>query len=216
MADDTKAAPFVPLEAKQKPPVVVDPPASPDTVLMIFPVKVNLTVGNQSYVWNPGPRNVPRILGQRRDAAGNSVDIPALDHWYLKAQGVKPYDGSVPMKWGAAKQAEITQKHVEFLRARGYQVDSIESAKSFVATLDPTTVPAFFADAAEWQPVSAEAPVANTLPNDGKPTNDAADLGSMTKAQLVEYAKSKGLELEPTLKKEELFAAIQAHEAPAN
>ena len=39
---------------------------------------------------------------------------------------------------------------------------------------------------------------------------EAADLKSMKKAELAEYAAAKGIEVDPKLKKEEMIAAIEA------
>lgn len=201
MAEEKSTAPFIPLEAKSRPPVIVDPPASEATVLMIFPHRVRLTLkGGRVYEWKEGPGNVPIFEG------ADKVDAD----WWLAKNGVKPYDGSIPMKWNSKKPVEVTERHAAFLRANGFPVANVDEAKNFLSAIDQSTLPAFFEDANSWDGKEAEASPVTAAVIEPAPVV----LSSMTKEELVAHAKAEhDLQLDGSLKKAELVKAIEDHEA---
>lgn len=219
MAENNAApvARFAPKEAGEVKGPIVDPPASKDTVLMMFPKKVRITTqSGQVYDFNPGPRNVPIKLDRKPDGKGGFVDVHPDEHWYLKVNGVTPYDGSVPMRWNKEAIPEVTQKHVAFLNAHGYKIADVQGAKTFVENLDGRDVHIFFSQAAVWNPE----PVAQTAAEAGKPAasststddpDDEVNLNKMKKADLLAYAKEKhDLTLDESLTNADIVKAIEA------
>lgn len=183
--------------------LIKNPKQTETSKLFIFPKAVRLTTNDQKvYQWDAGPGHVPAELEGK----------PAEEHWWLKANGAKPYEGTVPLKWGSAKPApEITERHVQFLQSRGYGVKTVDDAKAFVANLEPDSVSLFLADADRWA-----SDVANGDAKIGAP--DAEDdeesaLYGLSKKALLDRAGELGLDLPANFTKYQIIKKIEAAEA---
>jgi len=177
----------------------LDPPAKPvdvavvgeQTVTMIFPRKVTLTLSNHKrVVFEPGIQEVPVSL--------------STDEWLARA-GARIYTPQPP----TVQNVVATAKHVEFLQANGRKhVTDVPAAQAFIDALSVADLKSFNGDFDNWvsgQTVTSKNPPAA---NGGK--TKLPDLTVMTKSEIVEFAKGNfGADLDTSSKKDDLIAAVQ-------
>jgi hypothetical protein len=96
-------------------------------------------------------------------------------HWQKAIEANLPAEAETP---------EITEKHLLFLRARGYTSSTVQEAVSFVKNLSPEQQAGFFADAEAWnppppqtaQPAAIEPETTNNAATEERPTDAEAEL----------------------------------------
>lgn len=160
--------------------------AGEETVTMVFPRAVQLTLDNHQVVkFSPGPQQVP---------------VRLKDHWYLKANKVITYEAAAAE---ASKKNfvapvpdhAVNDHHVRYLQSKGYPVDDEAAAKVYIGDLSEPARMKFFQDAAEWKEPDTLVQV---------------DLETMSKPELVAFAKEKyDLEINPRASKAAILEAIE-------
>lgn len=148
MEDPKQKAPFAPETASG--PVVAEAPKKPaeverpgeGTVTMSFPRAVRLTTID-------GPVEFPQGIQE--------VPVHLADHPYLRHSGATRYNAGQKLSWedatkpAEAQQSSVTQRHADFLQARGYDhIKDTADAQRFFDGLRAEHKQSFLDDARKW------------------------------------------------------------------
>jgi hypothetical protein len=114
--------------------VVRIPPKLADeaAVMMKFPYKVSFNLDDYD-----GLVSFP--------AGTHPVPMSVSDHPHLKKNHVTKYQKT------AVDTLGLTDHHIAFLQSRGFRINSIAAAVTYVKNLDPRDRAAFFAEAQDWK-----------------------------------------------------------------
>jgi|GEM_PF-6166642 len=138
-------------------------------------------LGGKDKVTNPG-----QVLELTEEQARSLADaVTAV---------IEPAEPAKPAK---PKPVEVTDRHVRFLQSRGYRIDTIERAQSFVQQMSDEDKEGFFADAEAWKeppPPPAKPRTREDLEKLSKAEIAAAypdlDFGAKNKAEMIEMIEA--------------------------
>ena len=113
------------------------------TETMIFPktVKLQLDDGAGFVTFFPGTQEVPKEL---------------VNHWWLKANGVAPYNKSRIVIRAPGDPADrnrieqMTERELAYLKDKGYLMNSTQEAQLFFDGLEPLMRPEFLKSVDDW------------------------------------------------------------------